>query len=84
MAKFVNSKISGTTVVLDGNEYVGVVFFQCRVVVTRGNFSLKECSFESCEFEFGGEAKNIKDLVFGLVNQPVHPPTPEARPGEGN
>ncbi len=69
MAQFVDCVFEGSTVVLDGNEYLRTRFLRCRVVVTRGNFSLRECSFDSCNFEFGGEAENIRTLVLGLVNQ---------------
>ena len=70
MAQFTDCKFEGTTVVLDGNEYMRCQFDHCRIVVTRGNFSLRNCGFDSCTFDFGGEAANIRDLVLGLVNQP--------------
>ena len=70
MANFTDCQFEGTTVVLDGNEYVGCQFKKCRVVVTRGNFRLENSGFDSCSFEFGGEAENIKSLVLGLINQP--------------
>lgn len=70
MAQFTDCKFHGTTVVLDGHEYLRCEFSQSKIVVTRGNFSLRNCSFDSCEFEFGGEAANIRDLVIGLLNQP--------------
>ena len=70
MAQYVDCKFEGTTIVLDGNEYLRCHFLRSRVVVTRGNFSLRNCSFDDCSFDFGGEAANIRDLVLGLVNQP--------------
>ena len=70
MAQFVDCKFEGTTIVLDGNEYLRCQFHHCRIVVTRGNFSLRDCAFDGCTFDFGGEAANIRDLVLGLVNQP--------------
>lgn len=79
MARFQTCEFLNSTVVLDGNEYIDTVFLQCRVIITRGNFSLKGCKFEGCEFEFGGEAENIKNLVLGLVNQPVTKPSPETK-----
>jgi hypothetical protein len=50
------------------------MFRKCKVVVTRGNFSLKNSSFDGCSFEFGGEAANIKSLVMGLLNQEANKP----------
>ena len=74
MAKFQDCKFHGTTIVLDGNEYLHCEFYQCKVVVTRGNFSLRDSSFDSCSFEFGGEAANIRNLVMGLLGQPPSQP----------
>jgi hypothetical protein len=73
MAQFVDCSFEGATVVLDGNEYLRCKFLRCRVVVTRGNFSLRDSSFDSCNFEFGGEAANIKTLVLSLMNQAPAP-----------
>jgi len=70
MAQFVDRKFEDTTIVLDGNEYLRCQLNHCRIVVTRGNFSLRECAFDGCTFDFGGEAANIKALVLGLLNQP--------------
>jgi hypothetical protein len=69
MAKFTDCNFQNTTIVLDGNEYIGCKFYKCRIVLTRGNFVLKKSSFDSCTFEFGGEAANIRDLVMGLLGQ---------------
>jgi len=69
MAHFQKCKFNGTTVILDGHEYIGCEFVNCRVVVTRGNFVLKDSSFDTCTFEFGGEAANIRDLIMGLLGQ---------------
>lgn len=69
MANFNQCTFQNSTVVLDGNVYDGCNFIGCKIVVTRGNFSLKNSSFDSCSFEFGGEAANIKELVMGLINQ---------------
>lgn len=66
MANFTDCKFEGTTVVLDGNEYVGCQFKKCRVVVTRGNFRLENSGFDSCSFEFGGEAAIVVLIFFGL------------------
>lgn len=71
MAQYVDCKFDGTTVVLDGNEYSRCQFLRCRIVVTRGNFSLRDCTFDTCGFDFGGEAENIRTLVLGLINQPA-------------
>jgi hypothetical protein len=76
MANFTDCKFQNTIVVLDGHEYIGCEFLECRIVVTRGNFVLKNSSFDSCTFEFGGEAANIRDLVVGLLNQPPKQPQP--------
>jgi hypothetical protein len=75
MARFVDCKFLESTVVLDGNEYLRCEFIQARIVVTRGNFSLRECKFDGCHFEFGGEAANIKELLMGLLKsqQPQNP-----------
>jgi hypothetical protein len=75
MANFIDSSFEGQTIVLDGNEYLRCRFLRCRVVVTRGNFSLSECTFDTCNFEFGGEAENIRTLVISLRNQPLPNPT---------
>jgi hypothetical protein len=75
MANFIDSSFEGQTIVLDGNEYLRCRFLHCRVVVTRGNFSLSECTFDTCNFEFGGEAENIRTLVISLRNQPLPNPT---------
>ncbi len=69
MTVYLNSKFNGATIVLDGNEYTGCIFTNCRVVVTRGNFVLKNSSFDGCVFEFGGEAENIRFLVESLLRQ---------------
>lgn len=74
MATFESCAFEGTTVILDGNEYNKCMFRKCKVVVTRGNFSLKNSSFDGCSFEFGGEAANIKSLVMGLLNQEANKP----------
>jgi hypothetical protein len=79
MAQFIESMFEGTTVVLDGHEYSKCKFLRCRVIVTRGNFSLRDCAFDGCTFEFGGEAENIRNLVLGLLHQPA--PTPSMSQG---
>lgn len=79
MSKFEECKFSGASVVLDGNEYINSAFLRCRIIVTRGNFSLKGCVFEECQFEFGGEAGNIRNLVLSLVNQQITKPSPETK-----
>ena len=63
-----NSSFVGTTIVLDGNEYNKCSFKKCKIVVTKGNFSLHNSTFDECIFEFGGEADNIKTLLVGLLN----------------
>lgn len=73
MAQFIECAFEGSTVVLDGNEYIRCKFFQSRIVITRGNFILKDSNFDSCTFEFGGEAENIRSLVLGLLDQPNNP-----------
>lgn len=70
MTTFTKSKFINSTVVLDGNEYIECEFTKCRIVITRGNFKLEDSNFDSCAFEFAGEAANIKSLVEGLLNQP--------------
>lgn len=69
MAQFTDCTFENTTVVLDGHEYSKCKFLRCRIVVTRGNFSLRDSEFDSCHFEFGGEAANIKALVLSLMHQ---------------
>ena len=81
MAQFTDSSFQGTTVVLDGNEYIGCDFSKCRIVVTRGNFTLRNTRFDSCVFELGGEAANIKTLVRALDDQSNQPAPPD-HPGE--
>lgn len=68
MATFRDCAFTGTTVILDGNEYEKCNFMKCKIIVTRGNFSLRHSTFDSCNFEFGGEAANIRDLVMGLIS----------------
>ena len=70
MAKFDKCTFEKTTVVLDGHEFIGCTFKDSKIVVTRGNFSLKTSTFDHCDFEFGGEAANIRNLIMGLINQP--------------
>ncbi len=70
MAKFQGCTLDNSTVVLDGNEYIKCKFINSRIVITRGNFTLDQCSFDGCNFEFGGEAANIRNIVLGLINQP--------------
>lgn len=82
MAHFQDCNFEGTTVVLDGNEYVRCKFFRCRIVVTRGNFLLKDSSFDSCAFEFGGEAQNIRSLVLGLIGQAKQPSAHDVQKGQ--
>ena len=78
MASFIDSAFEGTTVVLDGHEYLRCRFLRSRIVVTRGNFSLRDCTFDTCNFEFGGEAANIRTLVLNLLGQSIEPAgTPE-------
>ena len=69
MSTYKGCSFKGTTVILDGNEYSECIFKECKVIVTRGNFSLKNSKFDGCNFEFGGEAANIRDLVTGLIGQ---------------
>jgi hypothetical protein len=69
MANFVDSSFEGQTIVLDGNDYLRCRFLRCRIIVTRGNFSVRECTFDTCNFEFSGEAENIRTLVLTLRNQ---------------
>ena len=69
MATFEDCSFKGTTVILDGNEYNKCMFKGCKIVVTRGNFSLRKSSFDGCKFEFGGEAANIRNLVTGILGQ---------------
>ena len=57
MANFVDSSFEGQTIVLDGNDYLRCRFLRCRIIVTRGNFSVRECTFDTCNFEFSGVAK---------------------------
>lgn len=74
MSKFKECSFQNSTVVLDGNEYIGCNFKECRIVVTRGNFTLKDSTFDTCKFEFGGEAANIRSLLMGLMGQKQSPP----------
>jgi hypothetical protein len=69
MANFVDSSFEGQTIVLDDNDYLRCRFLRCRIIVTRGNFSVRECTFDTCNFEFSGEAENIRTLVLTLRNQ---------------
>ncbi len=78
MAKFEDCTFEKSTVVLDGNVHIRCRFINSRIVVTKGNFSLNDCSFDSCSFEFGGEAANIRNLVLELINQPQKD-TPEVK-----
>lgn len=75
MAKLTDCSFNGTTVVLDGNEYIRCKFLNCRIVLTRGNFSLIDSEFDGCSFEFGGEAANIRNIAIGLMNQASSVPT---------
>jgi hypothetical protein len=70
MAKFQDCTFENSTVVLDGNEHIKCKFINSRIIITRGNFTLDQCSFDGCNFEFGGEAANIRNIVLGLINQP--------------
>ena len=69
MARYVGSTFENTSLVLDGNEYHNCQFRNCRITVTRGNYTLKRVSFVRCSFEFRGEADNIRKLVEGLKHQ---------------
>jgi hypothetical protein len=69
IANFVDSSFESQTIVLDGNDYLRCRFLRCRIIVTRGNFSVRECTFDTCNFEFSGEAENIRTLVLTLRNQ---------------
>lgn len=75
MSMFTDCQFINSTVVLDGNEYFQCLFKDSHVVVTRGNIVLKDSTFESCEFEFGGEAEVIKDLVLMLISSQPKPET---------
>lgn len=66
MATFTRCKHAKTTVVLDGHQFTDCEFEDCTIIVTRGNFFLKGCTFTRCKFEFGGEAANIRNIVLGL------------------
>ena len=74
MATFKTCTFQGSTVVLDGNEYDKCSFIKCKIVITRGNFSLHDSTFNGCNFEFGGEAANIRNIVLGLINQDKNKP----------
>ncbi len=67
MGLFKNCIFRGQRFVLDGHEYTECEFKECIIVVTRGNFVLKDTVFSSCTFEFGGEAENIKNMVLGIL-----------------
>ena len=66
MPKYVNNFFGGQTLVLDGSEWRSCQFRQCRIVISRGNFSLVDCTFDSCRFEFGGEAENLLQFFFNM------------------
>ena len=70
MAKYQECEFDNSTEVLDGNEYISCKFKNSRIVITRGNYTLDNCSFDSCKFEFGGEAANIRNIVLSLIDQP--------------
>jgi len=83
MAKFQDCTFNNSTVVLDGNEHIKCKFINSRIVITRGNFTLDQCSFDGCNFEFGGEAANIRNIVLSLINQPK-PQTERKSEGSNN
>lgn len=78
MAQFIGCKFINSTEVLDGKEYRDCEFTNCRIVITRGNFSIVGCIFSGCVFEFGGEAANIRSVVMMLLKQ--EPPKPSISP----
>ena len=69
------------TVVLDGNEFIKCKFENSLIVITRGNFTLDNCKFNGCKFEFGGEAANIRGLVLSILKQP-HLAAPQPQTSE--
>lgn len=69
LARFQSSKFTKTTEVIDGNEYIDCAFKNCHIILSRGNFRLDRCTFDSCRFEFAGEAQNIRSVVMMLLTQ---------------
>lgn len=56
----------GGDIVLDGQTWDRCVFERCRIIMTRGNFSLTNSEFIDCTFEFRGEAAVIRQMVLDI------------------
>ncbi len=69
MSVFKDCMFDNSAVVLDGNEYDKCIFKNSKIIITRGNFSLKNSTFDGCAFEFVGEAANIRNIVLNLIDQ---------------
>jgi hypothetical protein len=69
MTDFESCTFKSTTIILDGNAYDNCLFENCKIIVTQGNFSLRNTTFDGCNFEFSGEAENIKNLIVGLMGR---------------
>lgn len=65
----VDATIRSTVLVLDGHEFIRCRIIDSRIVVTRGNFRIEDCSFDRCTFEFAGEAASVRGLVLALQQQ---------------
>ena len=67
------------SILLDGKTFIDCQFFDCRISLTRGTFTLRGCEFVRCVFRFIGEAENVSKIVQSLNHQDDAEPA-EARP----
>lgn len=57
MAELIDSRFVDTTVQLDGSDFTRCVFRGCRVVISgTAPFSLVDCVFYECSWDFEGPA----------------------------
>lgn len=59
--------IDGATIQLDGTALIDARLTNCKIRVSTGRWYLRGSTFESCSFEFGGEAAKVRELVEAIV-----------------
>jgi hypothetical protein len=56
-------------VYLDGREFQGCTFRNCRIFAKLGHFVIRGSLLKHCSFEFGGPAKGVKSVFDMLADQ---------------
>lgn len=65
--RFENQTFSDQEVLLDGNQFVGVTFEDCRLVFAGiMPITLDSCSFRRCSWGFAGPAQNAVQFMTSM------------------